>query len=586
MKNIFLKIHYLLSPSERRKTLYLLILMFIGMLLETLGIGLIIPVMTIMLQDNVVEKFPAIVSIVSFNNNNPSQESLIVSAMVGLVAIYLVKNTYLAFLIRNQTNFSFSVGVNLSQRFFSFYLNQPYAFHLQRNSAELIRNVGGEVGTFVGIITSSLMLITEFMVLIGIIILLLFVEPLGALTVAVMLGLTSWCFYQVTRKRISKWGKERQFHDGLRIKHLQQGLGGVKDVKLSGREKYFLSKYDEHNKESARVSKLATILQSYPRLMFEFLVIIGLAALVITMIGQGQALSSITLVLGLFAAAAFRLMPSINRILNSIQLIKFSLPGLDVLCEEMKQFSPVLDKKIVDDPAFFNHKISLINLKYQYATAASPALDDISIEIYKGEIIGIIGESGSGKSTLVDIVLGLLTPIAGVVKVDNNDIQNSLRNWQDQIGYVPQSIYLTDDTLRRNIAFGLPDEKINDLAVNRAVSASQLDKYILSLPDGLETIVGERGVRLSGGQRQRIGIARALYHDPDVLVLDEATSALDTNTEAGVMEAVRNLKTKTIIIVAHRLSTLVGCGKIYRLNQGAIVAFGSPQEMLKTSKVN
>jgi ABC-type multidrug transport system fused ATPase/permease subunit len=455
---------------------------------------------------------------------------------------------------------------------FAIYLRQPYTFHLQRNSAELVRNVTGEVGIFTSVLNSALLLFSEILVLLGIAVLLLLVEPLGALIVVVVLGVAAWGFHRITRERISRWGVERQLHDGLRIQHLQQGLGGAKDVKLLGRESDFLTQFRTHNTKSARVWKLQSTLQNFPRLMFELLAVTGLAILVLTMLSQGRGMASIIPTLGLFAAAAFRLMPSANRVLGAIQALRYSLPVVNTLDEEMKLIShdPLLKKD--EEVNSFKSEIHLKNVTYNYPGAASSALDDVTLTVLKGESVGLIGSSGSGKSTLVDVILGLLTPNSGQVEVDGHDIQQNLRRWQDQIGYVPQTIYLTDDTLRRNVAFGLATEQIDDIAVNRAIKAAQLEEFVAALPEGLNTIVGERGVRLSGGQRQRIGVARALYHDPNVLVLDEATSALDGATEFGVMEAIKALQgSKTILIVAHRLSTIEHCDRLYKFEAGKLV---------------
>ena len=580
----FSKIRALLTPVERRGAMALLPLMMVGMLLETLGIGLIIPAITLMMQGDLVARYPAIASILGFLGK-ASQAELITAVMLGLVGVYLVKNIFLAFLIWRQTNFVFDVQANLSQRLFTTYLRQPYTFHLQRNSAQLFRNVTGEVSIFTEVMTSALMLFTELMVLVGIAILLFLVEPLGALIVVVMLGGTAWSFHRMTRERISRWGVERQLHDGLRIQHLQQGLGGAKDVKLLGRESDFLEQYHTHNIKSARARKLQSALQNFPRLMFEFLAVIGLAILVISMLNQGRDMTSIIPTLGLFAAAAFRLMPSVTRVLGAVQALRYSLPVINTLYEEIKLISPEPVSQQTHRPEIFKNELSLRNITYHYAGASSLALDGISINIRKGESIGLIGSSGSGKSTLVDVILGLLAPSGGRVEVDGHDIQQDVRQWQDQIGYVPQSIYLTDDTLRRNVAFGLPNEQIDDLAVRRAIKATQLEEFVSTLPEGLETLVGERGVRLSGGQRQRIGVARALYHDPAVLVLDEATSALDGDTERGVMEGVTALQGgKTIIVVAHRLSTVENFDRLFRLGHGKIIEEGTPEVILSSQK--
>jgi ABC-type multidrug transport system fused ATPase/permease subunit len=312
-----------------------------------------------------------------------------------------------------------------------------------------------------------------------------------------------------------------------------------------------------------------------PRLWLELLAVAGLATLVITMLAQQREMATIVPTLGLFAAAAFRLMPSVNRTLYAAQTLRYNLPVVNTLYEEMKLDAPAPSAGRAQGVPVqdFRTDICLAGVTYTYPAAAGPALEDLTLRVRAGESVGFVGASGAGKSTLVDVVLGLLTPESGRVLVDGEDIQKNLRAWQDQIGYVPQAIYLTDDTLRHNVAFGLAEEAIDDAAVKQAVRAAQLGDFVAGLPKGLDTLVGERGIRLSGGQRQRIGIARALYHDPTVLVLDEATSALDTETERGVMGAVTALHgSKTILIVAHRLTTVAHCDRLYRLDRGRIAA--------------
>jgi ABC-type multidrug transport system fused ATPase/permease subunit len=310
------------------------------------------------------------------------------------------------------------------------------------------------------------------------------------------------------------------------------------------------------------------------------LAVSGLALLVISMLAQDRALEAVLPTLGLFAASAFRLMPSINRVMGAVQSLRYGLPVIDLLHEELNLAIPKVGSTPI--PATpFHDVLELCQITYAYPGAAEPALKDISLAIQRGESVGFVGASGSGKSTLVDVLLGLLMTDTGKVLADGKDIHENLRNWQDQIGYVPQSIFLTDDTLRRNVAFGLANERIDDVAVQHAIRAAQLEEFVTSLPNGLETFVGERGIRLSGGQRQRIGIARALYHDPAVLVLDEATSALDTDTERGVMQAITALQgSKTVLIIAHRLSTVEHCDRLYRLHEGRLVEDGIPNTMV------
>ena len=549
-------------------------LMLIGMVLETLGIGLVIPAMAVMTQADLAVKYPAAAPILHLLGN-PSHSQLLVGGMLILVAVYVVKTLFLAYLAWRQSCFSYELQADLSYRLFAGYLRQPYSFHLQRNSAQLIRNTVNSVNGVTNVIQQGLILVSEAFVLIGFSALLLWVEPIGALVVVSTLGVAAWIFHRVTRRRISQWGKASQHHEGLRIQHLQQGLGGAKEVKLLGREADFLAQYRINNNSSATVNEHRSTLQALPRLWLELLAVSGLAALVLIMVEQGKPMDTLLPTLGVFTAAAFRLMPSMNRVMAAVQSMRFSVPVVDTVNAEIL---------LVDKPGVIasgtvlplTTAIVLDDVVFKYPTAQDPSLRGVSLSIPKGSSAGFIGGSGAGKSTLIDIILGLLTPDSGTIMVDGVDIQSNLRGWQDQIGYVPQSIFLTDDTLRRNIAFGLSNDVIDEAAVMRAIQSAQLEQFVGELAQGLDTIVGERGIRLSGGQRQRIGIARALYHDPAVLVLDEATSSLDVATESGVMDAVRALRgEKTLLIVAHRLSTVEHCDRLYRLERGRMLQEGS-----------
>lgn len=589
MKSTYSKVYELLAPAKRKAAVILLFFIIIGTLFEVLGIGLLLPVIVLLMDENLAESYPVVQPLLDALGN-PSHADQVKIIMAVLVGVYFVKNLYLVFLEWWQARFSIGLQIDFSQRLFTLYLRQPYNFHLQRNSAHLIRNITGEVGQFIGnAVNPIISLVAELLVLFSILALLLLIEPVGSIIVFFVMATAAWLFHRSTRNRVTRWGQIRQYHDGQRIQHLQQGLGGVKDVKLLGRETNFLALFKEHNSKSGQVAKFLQILQKLPRLWLELLAVTGFALLVVIMLAQGREMSSIVPTMGLFATAAFRLMPSVARILIAIQSLRFGLPAINSLYEDFTslELEPESEPSISPEgePVLLKDDIHLENLSYSYLDTPTRAIADISISIKQGESIGLIGPSGSGKSTLVDIILGLLRPDSGQVIVDGQDIQSNIRLWQDQLGYVPQAIFLTDDTLRHNIAFGLPEDQIDDEAVKRAIDAAQLEEFVVSLPDKMETIVGERGIRLSGGQRQRIGIARALYHDPNVLVLDEATSALDTATEKGVMEAVMALHgSKTVIIVAHRLSTVENCDRLYELSQGGIVHEGTPAEVIPTTK--
>ncbi len=587
MKSRIKKLFFLLTPPQKKQLLILGGLLLIGMFFEMMGLGVLIPALGLMMNSaNIVHEYPSLQPI--FNKlGNPTQLQLVLWGMSILVIVYLVKAAYLIFLSWRQSKFSAELSADVSQNLFMGYLKQPYTFHLQRNSAQLLRNIQIEINQLTAFSQAVVNLSLELCVVFGIAAMLILVEPVGALVVTSFLGVSAFGFHLLTKNKLLLWGENRQLHQGLGNQHLLQGLGGVKDVKLMGKEEYFFTEYAVQNQKYAKITMKVTTLALIPRVYLEVLAVVGLAGLIVLMVIQNKPMDLLMPTLGVFVAAAFRMIPSVNRIMTSIQTMRYSEPVLDVLYDEFSLIKS--SEKFPQSGTKLNPFTEFVisDLAFKYESADSKALNGINIQVKKGESVGFIGPSGSGKSTLVDVILGLLAPDSGSIKVDGENIQIKMRSWQDQVGYVPQSIYLTDDSLKHNVAFGIAVDKIDDLAVNRAIKAAQLDEFVTSLPLGLDTFVGERGVRLSGGQRQRIGIARALYHDPAVLVLDEATSALDTETERGVMQAVTALRgEKTLLIVAHRLSTVKNCDRIYRLEKGKIVDEGVPEKMLDIQSVS
>jgi ABC-type multidrug transport system fused ATPase/permease subunit len=568
----------MLTPSQHRAILLLLGLMLIGMTLETIGLGLIFPILTLITKD-VASDYPTLEPWLD-RLGNPDQGELVIFAMLAFLGVSLIKVLFLSFFAFQQSNFTLKINTNFSLRLFTLYLQQPYVFHLQRNSAELIRNAMSQVGGVVGAITSCMMITTESLVLFGIIALMCFVEPVGTFGVAVTFGLASWGFYYYNKKRINTWGEEFQHHEGLRIQYLQEGLGAAKDVKLLGREKEFLDRYQIHSLGSALIGRNELLLKTFPRFGLELLAVTAITLIVCLLITQNRSMDSLVATLGLFAAASFRVMPSVSRLLTSFQSARFLLPVIHNLHKEFCLTNDVKPRNECS-PLLFKKTLVLENVSFQYPSTEALVLKEICLSIRQGEAIGFIGSTGAGKSTLVDIILGLLVPASGVIKIDGVDIQTNTRGWQDQIGYVPQTIFLTDDTIRRNVAFGLPDNQVKDAVIWSSLRSAQLEQFVKGLPEGLDTKIGEDGVRLSGGQRQRLGIARALYHNPSVLVLDEATSSLDLITEGEFMDAVRALKgDKTLIIVAHRLTTVEHCDYLFKFENGKIIEEGKPSILL------
>jgi len=569
----------ILTQKERRNLIWIFSLMLFGTVLETFSLGLVVPVVGLLTKPEYLKSHPRIDELLNF----PSQTQFVVGAMLLLVLVYVVKSIFLIGSLWVQYGYSTGVTKRLGRTLFENYLKQPFTFHLQRNSATLIRNSQNSASVMSGTIDPILSIAADALVTTGMMVLLLVIEPKGTIITILVFVLSSIALRRFSSRRIRLWGEAQNFHKGKIIQHLQQGFGGVKDVKILGRENYFVNQYSDHLDGNANVLRRFSLAQAVPRFGLEILMMIGLASLVSTMVLSGQELTGILPVLGLFGAAAFRLLPAVNRSILSAQTINLNRPLVDSVAADLGLSISTASTNNVH--SHLASSISVEDLSFSYEMASTQALTEVSIDISRGEAVGLVGPSGSGKSTLVDILLGLLEPTSGRVLVDGNDIHDNLRGWQDQIGYVPQSIFLTDDTLRRNVAFGLPKDQIDDNLLSSAIRSAQLEGFVASLPDGLDTIVGERGVRLSGGQRQRIGIARALYNNPDVLVLDEATSSLDTETEHGVMQAVQALQgEKTVIIVAHRLSTVEYCDRLYRLENARIVDEGTFSEVTSRTK--
>jgi ABC-type multidrug transport system fused ATPase/permease subunit len=554
-------------------------LVMVGSLLEMLGIGLVVPALAFMGSEQTTAASPLPAAILRFLGN-PSRPTLVVYGLAALVGVYALKSAFLVYVAWRQSKTLSLLSVDLSNRLFGLYLSQPWTFHLQRNSASLIHNIQSEVGNFSQVVSAMITICTDVLLTSAIGTLLLVMEPIGAVAVAAILGISTLLFRRLTTDAMYRWGAARQEHETQKFRHLQQGLGGIKDAKILGCEPTFVSEFARHNLAASIVGQRQTMLTQVPRLWFELVAVVGLSVLALVLLFNDTPTRVFIPTLGVFGAAAFRLMPSVNRLTNAWQSIRFGSPAVDRIYSELQ-----LPAGGLSSPGRqrmrFDAAIELRGVSFRYANCPVDACHEISLRIPRGAAVGLIGESGAGKSTLVDVILGLLAPTGGAVLVDGVDIATNLRGWQNIVGYVPQTIYLSDDSIRSNVAFGEPADAIDDEAVAAALRAARLNELVAGLKDGVHTFVGERGVRLSGGQRQRIGIARALYRNPEVLVLDEATSALDTATEQGIMEAVNALHgEKTLIIVAHRLSTVAECDTLYKLEKGRLVRSGSFAEVV------
>ena len=568
----------LLQSKERSALGGLFALMLVGTLLETLSVGLLVPVLSVLTSTDSNVKFPF-----GTLHTNFQRSTIIWFVVVGVLIIYVVKNIFLALSVWIQRGFLTRLTARFGSQILEAYILQPFSFHLKKNSSTLIRNTQDASVLVAGGIEPLLTLISEGLIAGALFLVLVAVEPLGTVVVVATLVLATMLFHRISDSKLQRWGTLRQFEKGKIIQTIQQSLGAVKDIQVLNRESWFLSAHKHHQEQDGRLLRRIITVQSLPRLWLEVMAIGGLTGLIGVMLSSGNEASEIVPVVGLFAATAFRVLPSINKIVGSKQQLKVSRSAIETIHSDLHLPKRKLSPDSVGLLSF--EKIEVNNLVFSYEGFENAVLNGVTIQVQSGEAVGFVGQSGSGKSTLIDIMLGLLDAKSGLVTVNGHDIDDVKQSWQQQIGYIPQTIFLMDDSLRRNIAIGISDNEIDEVAIVEALKSAQLEDFVASLPEGLDTVVGERGVRLSGGQRQRIGIARALYHRPSVLVLDEATSSLDTETEHDVMQAVQALQgDKTVIIVAHRLSTVEYCDRLYRLDAGRIVDEGTFDEVMNRSQ--
>lgn len=584
MKSIskLIEVFSLLKKKQRKEALWLVAITAVGMMFEMLGIGAVIPVVAIIMEENIAGSYPLLIPVLNILGN-PTHLELIKTSLVGLVAVYAVRSLFLAFLSYKQSAFAFKIQEDISARLFKKYLNSPYVFHTQRNSSDLTNNIIVETTAYtVYSLLPILLLISELFVLTGTSVFLFIIEPLGAITVVSGLGLSGGIFYKMIKNRIGDWGSKRVFNDSLRLKVAQQAFDGIKETILAEKQHYFYKQYVTFSGNSAHFNMLKTFVQQTPRLWIEFLAVLGLAILIFLMTIQAKTTDQMLAVMGVFAAAAFRLIPSVNRILGAVSSLKYGRKSFEILRNELQEKIDIHASRETNlsSDFVFSHKLKIDDVVFRHLNKSKPTLDGVSLEITKGSSIGFVGESGSGKTTLIDLLMGLYEPNSGHLLADQVDIYKNMSAWRKNIGYVPQTIFLMDDTLRRNIAFGITDHEIDDQRVRKVLDLAQLSSLVESFKDGINEEVGEKGVRLSGGQRQRIGIARALYHNPEILILDEATSALDEETEMQIMSEVNRLKgEKTLLIIAHRVSTLKNCDFVYRLGEGKILNSGKPESV-------
>ncbi len=581
---------------EDRQPLFATIFLFLFIsLLEIFGTGIIGPFIAIAIDPSLIVT-NSWLSLIYKQLNFESEKQFLILLGIFIIIVFIIK-AFASFNAQKAVfQFSNNLKATLSCKLMKAYIEAPYIYHLRINSATLIQNLTNTTDTVsIGVVSTFLTFISNSVITLALMLLLIKTNILALGLIAILL-IISFGLLAPMKERLSRWSKETYTSYGEIVRITNHGLGGLKETRIIGCESYFEDQMEEQTQIYAKNSTLASAYGNLPRFVLEPLMSSFLISFTFLFVNFNQdKTQSLTGVLGVFALASVRLLPAVGNLFSGINLMRSNSYALDRLFLDLKElerenlltevkasnFKEQLSIARERQTFPFTKEITLEQLTFQYPNTTNKVLDEISLTIQKGESIGIIGTSGAGKTTLVDVLLGLFTPQPGDIKVDGKSVYQDLRAWQNTIGYVPQSIFLIDDTLAGNIAFGVPHNAIDRSRLNQAIEMAQLSEVVAQLPQGIETIVGERGVLLSGGQRQRVGIARVLYHEREILVFDEATAALDTNTEHLVTEATQALSgSKTIIIIAHRLSTLAHCDRIYQLERGRIIKSGSYQDVV------
>lgn len=567
-----------LIDHQTGKLVYFSGLSTISAFLDVVGIGLVGPLVLLMINPHALDNIAIWQSFMDTFGISSYREALIVLSLGILIAFYL-KGIISYWIEHAIFSFAYNAQRFLINKFLHLYQNAPYEFHLQSNSAQLQNVLHIHTDNFMRLSLMPLLRLGSSIVIVGAILALLaFTELPAMLVLGVMLGAVILFYYKVIKTRSYRCGQESSLAKGKAIKHINHCLGGLKEIKILGREEYFFSELDKESKIYAGYMAEARSLEVIPRYLIECVLVTFVLGFACFVLWTGGGSANLMAVLSVFGAAAARLLPATNIIGKSIAELRQSKFYVDYLINDLSKLENVsrepesihLDAKKIEFQS-----LEMRDIDFYYPNTESPALSKVNLTISKGDTVGIIGKSGSGKSTLVNVMLGFLKPQTGSILFNKQDLSGTLTQWQNCCAYIPQNIYLLDDTVCRNVAIGVSDDEIDMNRLNHAIDASQLREFVNTLPDGMHTLIGEEGVRLSGGQRQRIGIARALYFEREVLIMDEATSALDNETEQAVIRAIDFLKgTVTLVVIAHRYSTIRQCDTIYKFDQGRMIASG------------
>ncbi len=575
MKKILKKMAQLLDKKQKRFMVLLLFMMLIGAVLEAFSVAVIVPVISIVIDSNAITE-NELVSTLYRISGLQSEKVFAVSVMVILIVAFALKNVFLLIQQKILYHFVYTNQFRTSERMMRNYLRRGYEFYLNADTAVVQRSITSDVNNMYALILAVLQLVSEGIIFLALVIYSVASEPVMSLLIAVLLCVTLLAIKVILKPIMYKAGQDNQnYYSGL-FKWISQTVTGIKEVKIGGKEKYFVDAYCACGKGYVDAVQKYTLYNNIPRLLIETMCVAGIVVYFIVIYLMNQTSADVFTTVTLLGVLLVRLMPCANRINNQLNNISYFEPFFmgvsDNLQDEIGENK--VDMSVFEVPREkleVKKEIVMEGISYHYPNTEKWVLKDASMTIPIGQAIGIVGSSGAGKSTIVDVMLGLLEVKSGKILADGQNVleKDNYRKWLKNIGYIPQTIFMLDDTIRRNVAFGVPDEEIDEERIWKVLEDAKLDEFVRTLPDGLDTGIGERGVRLSGGQRQRIGIARALYEDPEVLVLDEATSALDNDTEKAIMDSINSLHgNKTLVIIAHRLQTIEKCDAVYRIEDG------------------
>lgn len=566
MKKKIAHMLYVFNGKQKIALVGLIIIMVMNAVLELLGVSAILPFINAILQPEILwenQYIKPIIKLAHIDNNN----RLIITIGIIIIFVYVIKNVMLIYMTNLQYKFSYYGTRDLGNRFMKYYLSKEYSFFFNHNTAELMRDISSDVDMFYATVLAFLQLISETTVCLALVILLFTTDFFITIGASSALGLMVFFFMGNYKNILIDLGEQRRLYSYKKTKSMQEGFGGIKEIKVANRERYFEERFEDANNKNAEANRRNLFLNAIPKPVMEVLCIGGLMTVICIKIYTGVDSKKFISVLGVFAVAAFRLLPSVNKLSGYIGNMMHNGVVIDEVYDkvvEMQKQEKLGNKSYLK--ADFKNKILIENVSFRYPETEYNVLEKVKFEIYKNQSAAFVGPSGAGKTTLADIILGLIKPTEGSILVDGNDIFDNINGWREILAYIPQNIYMLDDTIRNNITFGMDEHLWNDERVWEALEEAQLKEFVQGLPEGLDTMIGEAGIKISGGQRQRIGIARALFRRPKVLVLDEATSALDNDTEAAVMESIEKLQGKlTMIIIAHRLTTIKNCDVIYEI---------------------